>query len=180
MHGFLPIRIAFPVLASILCGRVWLFLIVESFIDYVGVHESSILRQAISEANFFSEKLQSELIALLSRFGCRGFSTTLIRILETSNSLSWILRLCRRFCNRITSIHPQQCLCCSCLTNKEKRRIDAQDRSNSLHQRVSCPIDFSRLKLGMSFSRGGSNVANWTDIEFWINYCNAMPLCMMM
>ena len=45
--GYLPVRIAFPVLAAALCGpAIYIpdMIIVESFIDYLTTHESSILR----------------------------------------------------------------------------------------------------------------------------------------
>ncbi len=76
-NTFLPIRVAFPVIASVLYGPssriIPDHINVESFIDYIGLHESSILTKAItvSEAGKdFSQDLKGNLIALLSRFDC--------------------------------------------------------------------------------------------------------------
>ena len=48
--GYLPVRIAFPVLVAALCSpavHIPDMIIIESFIDYLTTHESSILRYAI-------------------------------------------------------------------------------------------------------------------------------------
>ena len=71
--GFLPIRIAFPVLAAVLCGTdVHLLdvILVESFVDYLSSYESSLLRKAVQspqQQQAFSSQIVTELISIL---GC--------------------------------------------------------------------------------------------------------------
>lgn len=70
--GYLPVRIAFPVIAATLCGpsvKIPDAIILESFIDYLTTHESSILRDSIYQ-NVFSSQTQTQLINTLSRLGC--------------------------------------------------------------------------------------------------------------
>lgn len=85
-HGFLvcgvlPARVAFPVLASVLCGPNITIpdnINLESFIDYITAHESSLLRRGLSEAqagNDFSNDLKSKLVSLVSRFDCMDVPT---------------------------------------------------------------------------------------------------------
>ncbi len=74
VSGILPIRVAFPVLASILYGpniEISEQIILESFVDYIAVHEGSLLRTAIAEAEAgreLSGDLTVQLITLFSRF----------------------------------------------------------------------------------------------------------------
>lgn len=71
--GFLPIRISFPVLASVLCGievTIPETIMVESFIDYLSNHECSVLKAAISHSGPFSDAMKNSLISILSRLGC--------------------------------------------------------------------------------------------------------------
>ncbi len=77
VSGFLPIRVAFPVLASVLLGPTTSipdFINIESLLDYVAAHDCSVLRGALSQRTFTSQ-LTSQLIALLSRFDCRQIPT---------------------------------------------------------------------------------------------------------
>ena len=76
--GFLPVRIAFPVIAAVLHGldivdMISDAILLESFVDYLSTHESSILRDAIivsEKDSVFSPVMQSQLIDMLSRLGC--------------------------------------------------------------------------------------------------------------
>ncbi len=66
--GFLPIRVAFPVLAATLLGPGVVIhdsIITEAFADYLCVHESGVLRQALAYVK--------ALVALLSRYDCTTF-----------------------------------------------------------------------------------------------------------
>ena len=70
--GYLPVRIAFPVIAATLCSpsvKIPDAIIFESFIDYLTAHESSILCDTIDQ-NVFSCQTQTQLINTLSRLGC--------------------------------------------------------------------------------------------------------------
>ena len=71
MCGFLPVRIAFPVLAAIFHGpNVKKSLILyESFVDYLSCHESSLIHEAIKhgeKGTSFSSHMQADLINTLS------------------------------------------------------------------------------------------------------------------
>lgn len=74
--GFLPIRIAFPVLAAIVLGPTIAIpedMIIESFADYLSAYESDMVSKALHLASStapFSEELVSKLIEILSRMGC--------------------------------------------------------------------------------------------------------------
>lgn len=79
VSGFLPIRVAFPVLAAVLCGtdvKLPDVILVESFVDYLSSYESSILREAVhfaqqqQQQQAFSKQMVTELISILSRLGC--------------------------------------------------------------------------------------------------------------
>ena len=88
--GYLPVRIAFPVLAAALCGpavHIPDLIIIESFIDYLTTHESSILRSAIEQKSF-SRQTQSQLINILSRLGCT-------EVPSPSNIKQLVLRVAR-------------------------------------------------------------------------------------
>lgn len=77
VSGFLPVRIAFPVLAGVLLGldvTISDAILLESFVDFVGAHESLILREALITRRF-SPMLQSQLIDLLSRLDCTEIPT---------------------------------------------------------------------------------------------------------
>ena len=74
--GFLPVRIAFPVLAAIFHGpnvEVPDTILLESFVDYLSCHESSLIHEAIKlgeKGTSFSSHMQADLINTLSRLGC--------------------------------------------------------------------------------------------------------------
>eukprot|EP00731_Ephydatia_muelleri_P017684 Em0010g782a len=74
--GFLPIRIAFPVLAAIFFGpevEVPDSIILDSFIDYLAAYESSFISQALTKVqnnNQLPSTLQGQIISTLSRMGC--------------------------------------------------------------------------------------------------------------
>ncbi len=75
--GFLPLRIAFPVLFLMLCGptaEVPSQLLVEAFIDSVSYHDSQVLKDALNVNQFTSETVTG-LLGILSRFGCRDLPT---------------------------------------------------------------------------------------------------------
>ena len=70
--GYLPIRIAFPVIAAILLGpetKINDTILLDSLIDYVSSYEASILREAVSKTNF-SAPFQNKVLGILSRLGC--------------------------------------------------------------------------------------------------------------
>ena len=72
--GYLPIRVAFPVLATILCSPTEEFtdsVLVQSFIDYISLHEGSVLHSAAKGGKF----LTNEVISVLSRLGCTEIPT---------------------------------------------------------------------------------------------------------
>lgn len=76
--SFLPIRLAFPIVAAVLLSpSVQLpdAIVMDSFVDYVSSYESRILREAvdISQTNQVSYKqhLQTQLVDILSRLGCQ-------------------------------------------------------------------------------------------------------------
>ena len=81
--GFLPVRLAFPVIATVLLGPLVSLpdaIIMESFIDFLSSYESSILRQAVEMARTtdqasYAPYLQDQLVDILSRLGCRELST---------------------------------------------------------------------------------------------------------
>lgn len=76
--SFLPIRLAFPIVAAVLLSpSVQLpdAIVMDTFVDYVSSYESRILREAvdISQTNQVSYKqhLQAQLVDILSRLGCQ-------------------------------------------------------------------------------------------------------------
>ena len=75
MSGFLPTRIAFPAIASILLGPnvdVPDSSLVETFGDSLNPVERSVIKECLSVRTAeFPENLLSQLLAVLSRFGCR-------------------------------------------------------------------------------------------------------------
>lgn len=74
--GFLPIRLAFPVIASALKGpyiKISDAIMLESFFDYISMYESSLLKKALILAKqgvSFSDDIMPQLIQLTSRFEC--------------------------------------------------------------------------------------------------------------
>ena len=81
--GFIPNRLAFPVLAFVLLGcsvEIPSSIIIDSFIDYVSTYESSVFRDALNAskegAATFSPELVNSLMAILGSMGCRENPTT--------------------------------------------------------------------------------------------------------
>lgn len=67
--GYLPIRATFSVLATILCSPTEEFtdsVLVQSFFDYISLHEGSVLHSAAKGGKF----LTNEVISVLSRLHC--------------------------------------------------------------------------------------------------------------
>ena len=74
--GYLPVRIAFPIIAAIVCGpnvQINEDTLLESFVDYLSTHDSSILKEALEQRTLtkFIESMQTKLINMLSPLGCR-------------------------------------------------------------------------------------------------------------
>ena len=74
--GFLPIRIAFPVLAAIVFGptiHIPANMVIDSFADFLSTYEGGFVSKALSIINTdspFPEDLVSKLTDILSRLGC--------------------------------------------------------------------------------------------------------------
>ena len=74
--GYLPVRIAFPVIAAALCGpgvKIPDEILLDSFTDYLATYESSLLRNSIAQSKQkvpFSSRAQAQLINILSKLGC--------------------------------------------------------------------------------------------------------------
>ena len=79
--GFLPVQIVFPVIAGVLLGpdvKISDEILLDTFIDYISVHERSVFQEALEVASKSSSSLTPfvpKLIDILSRFGCRRFPT---------------------------------------------------------------------------------------------------------
>ena len=79
--GFLPTKIAFPVIAATFLGPMVAIedkILLESFIDYLCVFESNQLRQATllaKQSVTFTKQLETALVNLLGRFGARESPT---------------------------------------------------------------------------------------------------------
>lgn len=79
--GFLPIRLAFPVLAYTLLGcdiSIPDPLIIDSFIDYISTYESSVICEALKESKNhqnFDPQVKDSLTAILGSMGCRDLPT---------------------------------------------------------------------------------------------------------
>ena len=77
--GFLPAKIAFPILAAVLLGAATKIsdkVIVESFIDSLVTYDGEVLKEAFMACKAhpdkqFNSELQGKLVNLMSRFGCR-------------------------------------------------------------------------------------------------------------
>ena len=70
--GFLPVRIAFPVLVACLKGPDTTIkdnILLDSFMDYVSSYEESVLRKALNSNTIMDEEL-TNVISILSRVGC--------------------------------------------------------------------------------------------------------------
>ena len=73
--GFLPNRLAFPVIARVLLGfdiPIPDLIIIDSFVDYLSTYESSIIRDALKKKGAeFSSELKDSLLSVLGGMGCR-------------------------------------------------------------------------------------------------------------
>ena len=75
--GFLPLRIAFPVIASCLKGPSIQFpdsILIQSFLDYVSTLEGTKLHHTLQSREFTLDQ-QADVISILSRMGCREMPT---------------------------------------------------------------------------------------------------------
>ena len=75
--GYLPVRIAFPIITAVLLGLETAIsdeIYLESLIDYISTHDSTVLRDAIKEKKFTST-MASVTLAILSRLGCTEIPT---------------------------------------------------------------------------------------------------------
>ena len=75
--GYLPVRMAFPIMAAVLKGpntTVSDGIYLESLVDYISTHDSSTLREALQEKKFTST-LACNTLAILSRLGCTQIPT---------------------------------------------------------------------------------------------------------
>ena len=79
--SFLPIRVAFPILATVLLGpsvKIQDMIIMDTFVDFVSSYEGKILKEALQESQTklsYMEDLEKKLIEILSHFGCRQIPT---------------------------------------------------------------------------------------------------------
>ena len=77
--GFLPLRIAFPALAGMLLGPTITTppsILVSSFIDSLSTYEATLLKDGLAvKGERFSDRLQSKIIGVMSRFGARELPT---------------------------------------------------------------------------------------------------------
>ena len=73
--GFLPVRLSFPTVASVLFGPTVSIsddIILDCFIDFLTTYESSIISEAVVKAlksSSFTPKLQGDLLGVFSRLG---------------------------------------------------------------------------------------------------------------
>ena len=90
MCGFLPVRIAFPVIAAVVLGpdiKIPDTILIESFVDFLASHESAILLDAIVHVQTnqsLTSSMKLKLGNLLSRFGCTEMPICL-KISEVKN-----------------------------------------------------------------------------------------------
>ena len=76
--GFLPLRIAFPALATMLLGvRVCIpnTFLVSAFVDSLNSYEQGLLKAGMDSKDEFACDLQTKLVAIVSRFGGRELPT---------------------------------------------------------------------------------------------------------
>ncbi len=78
LKGYLPVRVAFPSLASMILGQIDIpdKILVSSFADSLSYVECQLLKTCLNlETNSFSANVQAKLVNLLSRFGSRQLPT---------------------------------------------------------------------------------------------------------
>jgi len=77
--GFIPVRIAFPTLATSLLGPtvdVPLHIMVQSFQDYLSSVDRATVQEALRfKGNSYPNELVVQLVNILSRYGCREMPT---------------------------------------------------------------------------------------------------------
>ena len=77
--GFLPLRIAFPTLATMLLGttvHIPSTFLVSTFIDSINSYEQGLLQAGLNAKSDFSQDLQVKLVAIVSRFGGHELPTS--------------------------------------------------------------------------------------------------------
>jgi hypothetical protein len=78
-YGFLPIRLAFPVLAYTLLGcdiSIPDAIIIDSFVDYASTYESSVIHEAFKESKDHLKDFDPHaLMDILGGMGCRELPT---------------------------------------------------------------------------------------------------------
>ena len=78
VSGYMPIRVAFPCMASILLGPMTDFsslLLIEAFSESLCSYEAGIIKEAL-ETSTFSTDLQTKIVTILSQFGSRVCPST--------------------------------------------------------------------------------------------------------
>ena len=77
--GFMPVKLAFPVVAYVLCGPEMIIrdsIFLESLVDYVPTSDCNILKKAFKVTDdCYDEKMKTGLIDILSRLGCSEMPT---------------------------------------------------------------------------------------------------------
>ena len=88
--GFIPTRIAFPVLASIFLGsevKIPKRILIESFAECLSSIEAGVVKNAlISTDKDFSPETKANLISILSQYGCRVCPTPGTLLLQLANT----------------------------------------------------------------------------------------------
>ncbi len=116
VSGFLPIRIAFPVLASILLGQsteVPKGILLDAFADSLCTFEAKVIRDALqfpASASRFPEETESSLISVLSRYSCREVPTpqSLKRLLIQVSSYEFQVKPLAAICSIRSGIPTTQ------------------------------------------------------------------------
>lgn len=76
--GFLPTRLSFPILAYSLLGpsvSISRDIFMQSLSDFVSAVDRRVIITALSETEKFTEEIKSNLVNVISRFGCRDIPT---------------------------------------------------------------------------------------------------------
>ena len=95
--GFLPVRVAFPVLASILMGptiEIQPKILVQTFAESLCSYEASVVKQALAEGgDAFSDELQANMITILNRYGSRMYPSPANLKSQLSNIAKYELQI---------------------------------------------------------------------------------------